>query len=62
VQSNHHLWETPLSCNGRPVFWNLRNPLRAMVAAAAQVLGGLLPSHQTYRYVYTATARYGHGK
>jgi hypothetical protein len=45
VQSNLHLWESSLSCNGKPVYWNLRDPLRSMLASAAHVLGGLLPAH-----------------
>lgn len=33
VQSNYRLWESPLSCNGRPIYWNLRNPLKAVLSA-----------------------------
>lgn len=52
VQSNYRLWESVLQCNQRPIFWNLRNPLRAMVASTAQLLGGLLPSYQTFDEVH----------
>lgn len=45
VQSNLRLWESPLSCNGKPTYWNLRDPLRSVLSSVAHVLGGLLPMH-----------------
>jgi len=48
VQSNLHLWESPLACNHKPLFWNLRDPVRAILRSTATVLGGLLPSHVQY--------------
>jgi hypothetical protein len=45
VQSNLHLWRTPLACNRKALYWNLRDPVRSILASTAQVLGGLLPSH-----------------
>lgn len=48
MQSSRHLWESHLTCNGKPVYFNLRDPLQSIVASAAQLLGGLLPIHLTY--------------
>ena len=45
VQSEPTAWQSHLMCNGRPIQWNLRAPLRATLAAAAQLLGGLQPPH-----------------
>lgn len=48
VQSNTESYETRLSCNGKPIYWNLRNPLKFVLSASALLLGGLIPSHLTY--------------
>ena len=48
VQSEATAWTSHLMCNGLPLRWNLRAPLRATLAAAAQLLGGLQPAHLLY--------------
>lgn len=48
VQSSRHLWESHLTCNGNPMYFNLRDPVRSIVASVAQLLGGLLPIHMKY--------------
>lgn len=48
VQSDTLTWESPLFCDGEPVLWNLKRPLRAALAATARLLGGLLPLHLRY--------------
>jgi hypothetical protein len=57
VQSTQHLWESHLSCNRKAVFWNLHDPLRAIVASTAQLLSGLLPAHLTYSRAHNRTAQ-----
>ena len=49
VQSEPTAWQSHLMCDGRPIQWNLRAPLRATLAAAAQLLGGLQPPHLLYQ-------------
>jgi hypothetical protein len=48
IQNGFRLWESPIQCNHKPVVWNLRDPTKAIAAAAAVVLGGLLPTHVKY--------------
>ena len=48
VQSDAEEWESHLSCNGKAIVWNLRNPLRAMLSATVHHLAGVLPMHLTY--------------
>ncbi|XP_028770221.1 uncharacterized protein LOC114727689 isoform X2 [Neltuma alba] len=48
VQSEHSSWESHLQCNGQSLLWNLRQPIKAAVAAAAEHLAGLLPLHLVY--------------
>ncbi len=57
VQSNYRLWESTISCNNRPIYWNLRNPLKAIIASSAQLLGGLLPMQQTFDEVHRRDAQ-----
>lgn len=57
VQSNLHLWETPLSCNGLPMYWNLRDPLRSILVSTAHVLGGLLPIHLKHSNAHSRTTQ-----
>jgi len=45
VQSDELEWESHIACNGGAVMWNLRNPLKSVLAATAQHLAGLLPTH-----------------
>ena len=48
VQSDEVEWESHLSCNGKAIVWNLRNPLRSMLSATVHHLSGLLPMHLAY--------------
>ena len=48
VQSDEVEWESHLSCNGKAIVWNLRNPLRSMLSATAHHLSGVLPMHLAY--------------
>ena len=57
VQSNQRLWESHVACNHHPVYWDLRSPLRSIVASVAQLLGGLLPAHVTYTAAHNRTAQ-----
>ena len=41
-------WESHLSCNGKAIVWNLRNPLRPLLSATVHHLAGLLPMHLAY--------------
>ena len=45
VQSNHPAWASHMLCDGEARVWSLRRPLRALLAASATLLGGLLPPH-----------------
>lgn len=55
VQSEMQDWESPLQCNGRPLFVNLRSPLRAALQATMQELGGLVPAHETFSEAHNRT-------
>jgi len=48
VQSDVDSWESHLQCNGRSILWDLRKPVKAAVAASAEYISGLLPSHLVY--------------
>ena len=48
VQSDHVAWPSLVTCDATAVAWNLKRPLRAGLAAIAEVLGGVLPLHVTY--------------
>lgn len=48
VQSESSSWESHLQCNGRSLLWDLRNPIKAAMAATAEHLAGLLPLHLVY--------------
>ena len=48
VQSDELEWESHLSCNGKAIVWNLRNPLRAVLSATVHHLSGVLPMHMAY--------------
>jgi len=45
VQSDEVEWDSHLACNGKPVVWNLRNPLRPLLAATVQHMAGVMPMH-----------------
>ncbi|KAK2432205.1 hypothetical protein QL285_030338 [Trifolium repens] len=48
VQSEPSSWESHLHCNGHSLLMNLRQPVKAAVAATAEHLAGLLPLHLVY--------------
>lgn len=48
VQSEPSSWESHLHCNGHSLLMNLRQPIKAAVAATAEHLAGLLPLHLVY--------------
>ncbi|XP_078166065.1 uncharacterized protein LOC144560694 isoform X1 [Carex rostrata] len=54
VQSETSSWETHFQCNGRSLLWDLRNPIKAAVAATAEHLAGLLPLHLAYSHAHDA--------
>ncbi|KAF7813943.1 uncharacterized protein G2W53_034919 [Senna tora] len=55
VQSESSSWESHLQCNGQSLLWNLRQPIKAAVAAAAEHLAGLLPLHLVYSQAHEAS-------
>ena len=48
VQSDDKEWESHLSCNSKAIVWNLRNPLRSVLAATVHHLAGLLSMNLSY--------------
>ncbi|CAM6088218.1 unnamed protein product [Calypogeia fissa] len=48
VQSPHPKWESHLQCNGESFSWDLRQPTKAAIAAVAEHMAGLVPSHLTF--------------
>jgi hypothetical protein len=48
VQSNVSAWESRLSCNKKPIYWDLRNPLKSTLSSVGLLLGGLIPAHIGY--------------
>ncbi|XP_068477115.1 uncharacterized protein [Phaseolus vulgaris] len=48
VQSEPSSWESHLHCNGHSLLLDLRQPIKAAVAATAEHLAGLLPLHLVY--------------
>jgi hypothetical protein len=48
TQSRMRDWESHIACNGRPVHWDLRSPLRAAIAATIEEIGGIGASHVSY--------------
>ncbi|VAI39247.1 unnamed protein product [Triticum turgidum subsp. durum] len=48
VQSDVDSWESHIQCNGRSILWDLRKPVKAAIAASAEYVSGLLPSHLAY--------------
>ena len=48
VQSAVRAWDSPHACNGREIRWNLRDPIKAAVAAVTEHIGGVLPSHVNF--------------
>ncbi|KAJ3669570.1 hypothetical protein LUZ60_011520 [Juncus effusus] len=52
VQSDEPSWETYLQCNGNCILSDLRNPIKAAVAATAEHLAGLLPLHLVYNHAH----------
>ncbi|GJN21038.1 hypothetical protein PR202_gb08484 [Eleusine coracana subsp. coracana] len=52
VQSDGDAWESHLQCNGKPILWDLRKPIKAAIAATAEYISGLLPSHLVYSHAH----------
>ncbi|CAO2038395.1 unnamed protein product [Urochloa humidicola] len=52
VQSDDDSWESHLQCNGRPILWDLTKPVKAAIAATAEYISGLLPSHLVYSHAH----------
>ncbi|PKU72306.1 hypothetical protein MA16_Dca006306 [Dendrobium catenatum] len=52
VQSDKAVWESHLQCNGKPIAWDLRRPIKAAISATAEHLSGLLPLHLAYSQVH----------
>ncbi|KAL6634378.1 hypothetical protein ACP70R_027049 [Stipagrostis hirtigluma subsp. patula] len=52
VQSDDDSWESHLQCNGRSIVWDLRKPVKAAIAATAEYISGLLPSHLVYSHAH----------
>ncbi|KAL6194769.1 hypothetical protein ACLB2K_035845 [Fragaria x ananassa] len=52
VQSESSSWESHLQCNGQPLFWDLRRPIKAALATASEHLAGLLPLHLAYSHAH----------
>ncbi|KAH9305440.1 hypothetical protein KI387_009844, partial [Taxus chinensis] len=52
VQSSQSEWESHLQCNGQSLLWDLRNPIKAGLAATAEHLAGLVPLHLTYSHAH----------
>jgi hypothetical protein len=48
VQSDVDSWQSHLQCNGKSILWDLRKPVKAAIAASAEYVSGLLPSHLVY--------------
>ncbi|CAI8594595.1 unnamed protein product [Vicia faba] len=48
LESEPSSWESHLHCNGQSLLMNLRQPIKATVAATAEHLAGLLPLHLVY--------------
>ncbi|KAI9118725.1 hypothetical protein K1719_010170 [Acacia pycnantha] len=55
VQSEHSSWESHLQCNGQSLLWNLRQPIKAAVAATAEHLAGLLPLHLVHSQAHESS-------
>ncbi|CAJ1951653.1 unnamed protein product [Sphenostylis stenocarpa] len=54
VQSEPSSWESHLHCNGHSLLLDLRQPLKAAVAATSEHLAGLLPLHLVYGHAHEA--------
>ncbi|GBG67863.1 hypothetical protein CBR_g983 [Chara braunii] len=50
VQSDEPDWASNMQCNRERMHVDLRNPLKSAVAAVAEHLTGVLPSHQTFSH------------
>ncbi|KAK7314317.1 hypothetical protein VNO77_39533 [Canavalia gladiata] len=55
IQSEPSSWESHLHCNGHSLLLNLRQPLKATVAAIAEHLAGLLLLHLVYGQAHETT-------
>eukprot|EP00850_Spirogloea_muscicola_P014610 SM000106S13958 [mRNA] locus=s106:206971:214925:+ [translate_table: standard] len=57
VLSEDAAWESPLSCNNIPILWNLKRPMKALVAATAMHLAGLVPRQLSYSHEHASTSQ-----
>eukprot|EP00276_Gloeochaete_wittrockiana_P005699 CAMPEP_0184659246 /NCGR_PEP_ID=MMETSP0308-20130426/28998_1 /TAXON_ID=38269 /ORGANISM="Gloeochaete witrockiana, Strain SAG 46.84" /LENGTH=844 /DNA_ID=CAMNT_0027098935 /DNA_START=328 /DNA_END=2859 /DNA_ORIENTATION=- len=48
VQSDHSRWDSGQACNGKPIYWNLRDPMRSVLLSTLGHIAGLLPTHYTF--------------
>ncbi|KAL2630290.1 hypothetical protein R1flu_014976 [Riccia fluitans] len=48
TQSTNLLWESHLQCNGESIYWDLTQPSKAVIAAVAEHIAGIMPSEVTY--------------
>ena len=44
VQSTKRFWKGPLSCNKKPIYINLRNPLKDALLATQTTISGTMPA------------------
>eukprot|EP00850_Spirogloea_muscicola_P008409 SM000044S16056 [mRNA] locus=s44:724838:732915:- [translate_table: standard] len=57
VLSEDAAWQSPLSCNNIPILWNLKRPMKALVAATALHLAGLVPRQLSYSHEHASTSQ-----
>ncbi|GBG76682.1 hypothetical protein CBR_g22899 [Chara braunii] len=56
VQSDEPTWGSHVQCNQESLHLNLRNPLKSAVAAVAEHLTGILPSHRSFSHAHGKAA------
>ncbi|XP_024530236.1 uncharacterized protein LOC9659220 isoform X2 [Selaginella moellendorffii] len=52
MQSAQSSWPSHLQCNGKSIDWDASSPIKAAVAAVAEHLSGLMPTHLTYSHAH----------
>ncbi|KAL8153516.1 hypothetical protein V2J09_011276 [Rumex salicifolius] len=52
AQSEDSSWESHLQCNGQSVLLDLRRPIKAAIASAAEHIAGLVPLHLVYSHAH----------
>ncbi len=48
VQSSKRFWKGPLSCNKKPIYLNLRNPLKDALLATQTTVSGTMPTYVSH--------------